>query len=136
MLKIGSSYFEFLSGFYYWYLRYRWKKYSLIFLSNTATGKVLVLINCGFWYVAVYATMRNLAKKDPLEEAAGHSLGKTLEIKQLDVCDEQSIKTCVNSIPDRRIDVLGKYGMWTDKYCLFVSSNTLEELHQCIFSHD
>ncbi|NXF94028.1 RDH8 dehydrogenase, partial [Eubucco bourcierii] len=55
----------------------------------------------------VYATMRNLAKKEPLEEAAGCRLGKTLEIKQLDVCDEQSIKTCVNSIPDRRIDVLG-----------------------------
>ncbi|NXV48965.1 RDH8 dehydrogenase, partial [Uria aalge] len=55
----------------------------------------------------VYATMRNLAKKELLEEAAGHRLGKTLEIKQLDVCDEQSIKTCVNSIPDRRIDVLG-----------------------------
>ncbi|OPJ77316.1 coiled-coil domain-containing protein 18 isoform A [Patagioenas fasciata monilis] len=62
--------------------------------------------NCCFWCVAVYATMRNLAKKEPLEEAAGHRLGKTLEIKQLDVCDEQSIKTCVNSIPDRRIDVL------------------------------
>ncbi|XP_017690579.1 retinol dehydrogenase 8-like [Chiroxiphia lanceolata] len=54
----------------------------------------------------VYATMRNLSKKEPLEEAAGHRLGKTLEIKQLDVCDEQSIKACVNSIPDRRIDVL------------------------------
>lgn len=63
--------------------------------------------------------MRNLAKKDALEEAAGHNLGKTLEIKQLDVCDEQSIKTCVNSIPDRRIDVLGKYRMWTDKYCFY-----------------
>ncbi|NXG34478.1 RDH8 dehydrogenase, partial [Dromaius novaehollandiae] len=56
----------------------------------------------------VYATMRNLAKKAALEEAVGGRLGKTLEIKQLDVCDEQSIKTCVNSIPDRRIDVLGK----------------------------
>ncbi|NXX84878.1 RDH8 dehydrogenase, partial [Urocolius indicus] len=55
----------------------------------------------------VYATMRNLAKKEQLEEAVGRRLGKTLEIKQLDVCSEQSIKTCVNSIPDRRIDVLG-----------------------------
>ncbi|KFZ64837.1 Retinol dehydrogenase 8, partial [Antrostomus carolinensis] len=55
----------------------------------------------------VYATMRNLAKKEPLEEAVGRRLGRTLEIKQLDVCDEQSIKACVNSIPDRRIDVLG-----------------------------
>lgn len=77
--------------------------------------------------------MRNLAKKEPLEEAAGRSLGKTLEIKQLDVCDEQSIKTCVNSIPDRRIDVLGKYRMcmlWTDISCLFnIISNTLEKFH-------
>ncbi|KGL78255.1 Retinol dehydrogenase 8, partial [Tinamus guttatus] len=55
----------------------------------------------------VFATMRNLAKSAPLEEAAGARLGKTLEIKQLDVCDEESIRTCVNSIPDRRIDVLG-----------------------------
>ncbi|NWX82434.1 RDH8 dehydrogenase, partial [Nothoprocta ornata] len=55
----------------------------------------------------VFATMRNLAKRAPLEEAAGARLGKTLEIKQLDVCDEESIRTCVNSIPDRRIDVLG-----------------------------
>lgn len=66
--------------------------------------------------------MRNLAKKEALEEAAGRRLGKTLEIKQLDVCDEQSIKTCVNSIPDRRIDVLGKYKMcmlWTDKFSVY-----------------
>ncbi|NWX24322.1 RDH8 dehydrogenase, partial [Aegotheles bennettii] len=55
----------------------------------------------------VYATMRNLAKKEPLEEAVGRRLGKYLEIKQLDVCDEQSIKTCVDSIPDRKIDILG-----------------------------
>jgi len=81
--------------------------------------------------------MRNLAKKEPLEEAAGRRLGKTLEIKQLDVCDEQSIKTCVNSIPDRRIDVLGKYGMRilrTDTSFLFnIISNTLEKFHYCIF---
>ncbi|NXX96533.1 RDH8 dehydrogenase, partial [Centropus bengalensis] len=55
----------------------------------------------------VYATMRNLAKKEPLEEAVGLRLGETLEIQQLDVCDERSIHTCVSSIPDRRIDVLG-----------------------------
>uniref|UniRef100_A0A8C3T438 Retinol dehydrogenase 8 n=1 Tax=Chelydra serpentina TaxID=8475 RepID=A0A8C3T438_CHESE len=54
----------------------------------------------------VYATMRNLTRKDKLAEAAGRTLGKTLEIKQLDVCSEESIKTCVSSIPDRRIDIL------------------------------
>ncbi|XP_078515405.1 retinol dehydrogenase 8-like isoform X1 [Lissotriton helveticus] len=54
----------------------------------------------------VYATMRNLDKQDLLVEAAGKRLGRTLEIKQLDVCSEESIKNCVDSIPDRRIDVL------------------------------
>ncbi|XP_019357167.1 PREDICTED: coiled-coil domain-containing protein 18 isoform X4 [Gavialis gangeticus] len=54
----------------------------------------------------VYATMRNLSKKEKLEKAASNILGKTLEIKQLDVCDEESIKTCVNNIPERRIDIL------------------------------
>ncbi|MBN3313256.1 RDH8 dehydrogenase, partial [Atractosteus spatula] len=54
----------------------------------------------------VYATMRNLKKADNLIEAAGKTLGRTLEIKQLDVCDEKSIKACVDSIPNRRIDIL------------------------------
>ncbi|XP_061744558.1 retinol dehydrogenase 8 isoform X1 [Nerophis ophidion] len=54
----------------------------------------------------VYATMRNLGKGEALVEAAGRSLGRTLEIKQLDVCDEASIKACVDSLPERRVDVL------------------------------
>ncbi|KPP59769.1 retinol dehydrogenase 8-like [Scleropages formosus] len=54
----------------------------------------------------VYATMRNLSKGEALVEAAGRTLGKTLEIKQMDVCDENSIKACVDSIPERRIDIL------------------------------
>lgn len=51
--------------------------------------------------------MRDLGKRGPLEEAAGDSLNKTLEIKQLDACCEASIRECVNSLPDRRVDVLG-----------------------------
>ncbi|XP_029292764.1 retinol dehydrogenase 8 [Cottoperca gobio] len=54
----------------------------------------------------VVATMRDLGKRGPLEKAAGDSLNKTLEIKQLDVCCEASIRECVNSLPDRRVDVL------------------------------
>ncbi|XP_041647929.1 retinol dehydrogenase 8-like [Cheilinus undulatus] len=54
----------------------------------------------------VYATMRNLTKAEALVEEAGRTLGKTLEIKQLDVCDEDSIKTCVDSLPERRVDIL------------------------------
>ncbi|XP_051868314.1 retinol dehydrogenase 8 [Pristis pectinata] len=54
----------------------------------------------------VYATMRNLDKRRDLVDIAGHALGKTLEIKQLDVCSEKSIQDCINSIPNRKIDIL------------------------------
>ncbi|XP_071773001.1 retinol dehydrogenase 8 [Centroberyx gerrardi] len=54
----------------------------------------------------VVATMRDLGRREPLEKAAGDSLNKTLEIKQLDACCEDSIRECVNSLPDRRVDVL------------------------------
>ncbi|XP_070779431.1 retinol dehydrogenase 8 [Enoplosus armatus] len=54
----------------------------------------------------VVATMRDLRKRGPLEKAAGDYLNKTLEIKQLDACCEASIRECVNSLPDRRVDVL------------------------------
>ncbi|KAK9519836.1 hypothetical protein VZT92_022540 [Zoarces viviparus] len=54
----------------------------------------------------VYATMRNLSKGEALVEAAGQTLGGTLEIKQLYVCDDDSIKACVDSLPERRVDIL------------------------------
>lgn len=57
----------------------------------------------------VYATMRNLSKGEALVEAAGRTLGRTLEIKQLDVCNEESIKACVDSLPERRVDILSKF---------------------------
>lgn len=60
------------------------------------------------FYVVVYATMRNLSKGEALVEAAGRTLGRTLEIKQLDVCDEDSIKACVDSLPERRVDILSQ----------------------------
>lgn len=63
-------------------------------------------IKLNIFTLAVYATMRNLAKKEALVEAAGCTLGRTLEIKQLDVCDENSIKACVKSLP--RVDILSK----------------------------
>lgn len=52
--------------------------------------------------------MRNLSKGEALVEAAGRTLGRTLEIKQLDVCNEDSIKACVDSLPERRVDILSK----------------------------
>lgn len=62
----------------------------------------------GHVFVVVYATMRNLGKGEALVMAAGRTLGRTLEIKQLDVCDEISIRACVDSLPDRRVDILSQ----------------------------
>ena len=58
----------------------------------------------------VYATMRNLAKKDKLEEEGKESLGETLFIKELDVCSDESVAQLVQELMDKegRIDVLGK----------------------------
>ncbi|XP_054859881.1 retinol dehydrogenase 8-like [Eublepharis macularius] len=54
----------------------------------------------------VFATMRNLEKRKALEKEAGPVLDNTLEIKELDVSSEESIRRCVDSIPQRKVDVL------------------------------
>ncbi|XP_017309850.1 retinol dehydrogenase 8 [Ictalurus punctatus] len=54
----------------------------------------------------VVATMRDVEKRAALETAAGETLGRSLEIHQLDVCCEDSIRECVNSLPGRRLDIL------------------------------
>ncbi|KGL93555.1 Retinol dehydrogenase 8, partial [Charadrius vociferus] len=54
----------------------------------------------------VIATMRDLRKKEKLEEAAGPALGKTLSIQRLDVCSDSSVAECMESIPGGRVDVL------------------------------
>ncbi|XP_018610334.1 retinol dehydrogenase 8a [Scleropages formosus] len=54
----------------------------------------------------VIATMRDTKRKDKLLEAAGDTYGKTLTLQTLDVCSEESVKQCINSIKDRRVDIL------------------------------
>ncbi|XP_027706975.1 retinol dehydrogenase 8-like [Vombatus ursinus] len=54
----------------------------------------------------VIATMRDMAKKGPLEEKAGETLEKTLQIRPLDVTCEDSVRQCVAAIPDQRVDIL------------------------------
>ncbi|XP_066531103.1 retinol dehydrogenase 8 [Hoplias malabaricus] len=54
----------------------------------------------------VVATMRDVEKRGALERAAGETLNKTLEIRQLDVCSEDSIRECVSGLPDQRLDIL------------------------------
>ncbi|KAK7167287.1 hypothetical protein R3I94_001623 [Phoxinus phoxinus] len=54
----------------------------------------------------VVATMRDLDKREALETAAGETLNRSLEIRQLDATCEDSIRECVNGLSDRRVDVL------------------------------
>ncbi|NXN18788.1 RDH8 dehydrogenase, partial [Indicator maculatus] len=54
----------------------------------------------------VIATMRDLRKKEKLEEAAGSALGRTLSIQRLDVCSDSSVAECMESIPGGQVDVL------------------------------
>ncbi|KAM6167443.1 retinol dehydrogenase 8 [Erethizon dorsatum] len=54
----------------------------------------------------VVATMRDLGKKEPLEAAAGETLGKTLTVAQLDVCDDTSVAQCLSHIKGGDVDVL------------------------------
>ncbi|XP_033644380.1 retinol dehydrogenase 8-like [Asterias rubens] len=56
----------------------------------------------------VYATMRNLSKKDNLETAAGDTLNKRLFIRELDVTKKETITSVVDEImrENGRIDVV------------------------------
>ncbi|XP_048051665.1 retinol dehydrogenase 8-like isoform X2 [Megalobrama amblycephala] len=54
----------------------------------------------------VIATMRDLKRKDKLVEVAGDAYGRTLSLLTLDVCSDESVKQCVDSIKDRHIDIL------------------------------
>ncbi len=58
---------------------------------------------------SVIGTMRDLKRKDKLVEAAGDAYGKTLSLLTLDVCSDESVKQCVDSIKDRHIDILSEY---------------------------
>lgn len=69
--------------------------------------------------------MRNLSKGEALVKAADRTLGRTLEIKQLDVCDEDSIRACVDSLPDRRVDVLSQSTSSVSSRALFSAPSSL-----------
>lgn len=52
--------------------------------------------------------MRDLKKKDRLVEAAGNAYGTTLTLLALDVCSDESVKQCIDSVKDRHIDILSE----------------------------
>lgn len=55
----------------------------------------------------VYATMRNLAKKERLLECVKGLHKDTLDILQMDVTDRQSILDVRDRIVEKRVDILG-----------------------------
>ena len=59
----------------------------------------------------VYATMRNLAKKEELEKEGKEFLGDTLIIKQMDVCSDESVNEVVQELlnTEGKVDVLCKF---------------------------
>lgn len=58
-------------------------------------------------FCLVYATMRNLAKKERLLECVKDLHQDTLEILQMDVTEQQSILKARDRIVERRVDILG-----------------------------
>ena len=59
----------------------------------------------------VYATLRNLAKKDELYEKGKNFLGETLIVKAMDVCSEDSVHEVLRELLaiHHRVDVLSKF---------------------------
>lgn len=60
-------------------------------------------------FVLVYATMRNLAKKERLLESVKGLHRDTLEILQMDVTDRQSIMNAREKVVEKRVDILGLF---------------------------
>lgn len=52
-------------------------------------------------------------------EAAGDAYGKTLTLLPLDVCSDDSVKQCIDSVKDRHIDVLSECRMPLTSFALF-----------------
>lgn len=90
-----------------------------------------------FTCLEVIATMRDLKKKDRLVEAAGDAYGKTLTLLPLDVCSDDSVRQCIDSVKDRHIDVLSECRMPLTSLALFIlqgKSNFLDGLFKYICS--
>lgn len=61
----------------------------------------------------VYATMRNLDKKQRLLESVRDLHNGTMAILQMDITDQQSINSVQRSITEGRVDILGEQDIRT-----------------------
>lgn len=74
-----------------------------MFISNHATKCCSLFAFC----CSVYATMRNLAKKERLLECVKGLHRDTLDILQMDVTSQQSILDVRDRVVEKRVDILG-----------------------------
>jgi len=87
-------------------------KQKVVLITGCSTGiglsTALMLAKDDEKRFKVYATMRNLGKKEALETEGKDVLGSTLIIEQLDVCSEDQINKVVDGIlaKERKLDVL------------------------------
>lgn len=80
----------------------------LVPVEGGGTVQLLVtFIKCPVLFFLVYATMRNLSKKERLLESVKGLHKDTLDILQMDVTSQQSILEATARIVEKRIDVLG-----------------------------
>lgn len=83
----------------------------LVPVEGGGTVQLLVtFIKCPVLFFLVYATMRNLSKKERLLESVKGLHKDTLDILQMDVTSQQSILEATARIVEKRIDVLGTLG--------------------------
>lgn len=83
-------------------------KPPIVVVTGTSTGLGLsIAIQSALQGATVYATMRNLDKRDTLEAAAAQA-GVTMNILQLDVEDSSSVQNAIDSVvkAEGRLDVL------------------------------
>lgn len=77
-------------------------------ITDTILREMLKIFLCWHdWFCLVYATMRNLAKKERLLECVKGLHKDTLEILQMDVTDRQSILDARDRVVEKRLDILG-----------------------------
>lgn len=64
----------------------------------------------------VYATMRNLDKKQRLLETVRGLHKDTMVILQMDVTDQQSVLDAMRKVEEDRVDILGKKRIQKEKH--------------------
>ncbi|KAG8439126.1 hypothetical protein GDO86_005368 [Hymenochirus boettgeri] len=74
--------------------------------SGIGLGLAVLLASDTYQRFKVYATMRDLSKKENLLESVRDCHADTFEILQMDVTDQQSVVSTIEKIKEQRVDIL------------------------------